>query len=342
MKRSEKGISRRGFLEATSRAAILAAGGAAVGRVGTSAQAAASNPFAYDVDHFAQTDPKLVAYELVTRFPTGVTEPRRISLGSDERVYVAGKNGLTVLDATGTRTLEIPLSSPARCVAVADDGTLYAGVRDHVEVFDRTGQALKAWESPGKKTWFTGLAVGESDVFVADSANRVILRYDRAGKLVARIGEKNKERNVPGLIVPSPYLDVALARDGLLRVNNPGRHRVEVYTTSGELEMSWGKPSAAIAGFCGCCNPISVTTLPEGGCVTCEKGLPRAKVYSAGGAFESVIAGPESFPENAKAGSGHGVSDGTMGGLHAAVSAQGRVFVLDLVTAQVLVMKKKA
>ena len=49
-----------------------------------------------------------------------------------------------------------------------------------------------------------------------------MLRYDKSGKLAGRIGEKNKERNIPGLIVPSPYLDVVLARDGLLRVNNTG------------------------------------------------------------------------------------------------------------------------
>ena len=110
------------------------------------------------------------------------------------------------------------------------DGTVYAGARDHVEVFDAKGKRLATWESPGKRTWFTGLAVGENDVFAADAGNRVVLRYDKSGKLAGRIGEKNKERNIPGLIMPSPYLDVKLARDGLLRLNNTGRHRVEAYT----------------------------------------------------------------------------------------------------------------
>ncbi|HWI58567.1 MAG TPA: hypothetical protein VNZ22_15180, partial [Bacillota bacterium] len=195
---------------------------------------------------------------------------------------------------------------------------------------------------PGKKTWFTGLSVGENDVFAADAANRVVLRYDRSGKVAGRIGQKSKEHNVPGLIVPSPYLGVKLGRDGLLRVNNPGRHCVDLYTANGDLELSWGKPSAAIAGFCGCCNPISVALLPDGSCVTCEKGLPRVKVYSPEGTFQCVVAGPESFPQNAKAGSLHDPTDGTLGGLDAAVDSQGRIYILDLVAADVRIMKRKA
>src|SRR6185369_16684319 len=127
-------------------------------------------------------------------------------------------------------------------------------------------------ESPGKKTWITGLTVSDKELFAADSGNRCVLRYDRSGKLLARLGEKNKERNVRGLIVPSPYLDVAIGKDGLLRVNNPGRHCVELYTTTGEFELFWGKPSAATEGFCGCCNPIALVMLPDGRCVTAEKG----------------------------------------------------------------------
>ena len=56
--------------------------------------------------------------------------------------------------------------------------------------------------------------IEQGDVFAADAGNRVVLRYDKSGKLLGRIGEKNKERNVPGIVMPSPYLDVTLARDG--------------------------------------------------------------------------------------------------------------------------------
>jgi hypothetical protein len=133
-----------------------------------------------------------------------------------------------------------------------------------------------------------------------------------------------------------------MGRDGLLRVNNPGRHSVEVYTAKGDLDSSWGKATAAIEGFCGCCNPVGLALLPDGRYVTCEKGLPRVKIYSAQGVFQSVVAGPESFPENARAGAQHDGSDGLLGGLDAAVDSQGRIYVLDLVAEDVRVMRAKA
>jgi hypothetical protein len=343
MKTKRLGISRRKFIKQTGgRAALLALSGAAIQASARRVRAAAANPFAYEVERFAKTDPKLVLYEQVAKFSAGNPEPRRLALGPDGRLYIAGRKGLTVLATEGSAVYEIPLPSPARCVAVAQDGTVYAGLRDHIEVFDKTGGALKQWESPGKKTWLSGLAVSENELFAADSGGRAVLRYDRSGKLAGRIGEKNKDHNVPGLIVPSPYLDVELGKDGLLRVNNPGRHCVETYTTGGDLELSWGKPSDAIGGFCGCCNPVGLALLPDGRVITCEKGLPRVKVYSADGTFECVVAGTESFPENAKAGSVHDLSDGTMGGLDATVDEQGRIYIVDLVAGDVKVMRRKA
>jgi hypothetical protein len=207
-----------------------------------------------------------------------------------------------------------------------------------VDVFSAKGQPLASWESPTRKTWLTGLTVGPNDVFAADSANKVVYRYDRSGKMLGRIGEKNKERSVPGLIVPSPYLDVKVGTDGLLRINNPGRHTVEVFTPAGDLEFSWGKPSAAIAGFCGCCNPVGLALLTDGRCITCEKGLPRVKVFSTDRELECVIAGPDLFLENGRAGLNSDSSDGTVGGLDAAVDSHGDVYILDLVASAVHVM----
>jgi len=344
MKTSNRVISRRIFLESGARSAgLLALGGSVIGNHGPAVGAEKpSNPFAYNVEHLAKTDPTLVKYEQVSHFAARNPEPRRLALGPQDRIYVAAKTGVSILDPQGVPIGDIPLSDPARAIAVAADGTLYVGMRDHIEVFDSKSALLAAWDSPGKKTWFSGLAVGQQDVFAADSGNRVVLHYDRAGKLKGRIGEKSKERNVPGLIVPSPYLDVALGRDGLLHVNNPGRHSVEAYTLNGDLELSWGKPSGSIEGFCGCCNPIALTMLPDGKHVTCEKGLPRVKVYAADGTFECVVAGPESFPENARTGSLYGLSCCSMGGLDAAVDSRGRIHVLDLVAGDVQVMQRKA
>jgi hypothetical protein len=66
------------------------------------------------------------------------------------------------------------------------------------------------------------------------------------------------------------------------------------------------------------------------------------KVYSPEGVFESVVAGTESFPENAKSGINKTRADCMLGGLNAAVDSQQRIYILDLVVNDVRVMKRKA
>jgi hypothetical protein len=330
-------FDRREFFGFVTKAAALL-GLAASAKAGAQGQGT-TNPFAYDISRFQKTDAKLISYEETARWPVPRKESRRLAIGPDNQVCICAGNYIDFFSPAGGRGMELALSGPACCAAVARDGTIFAGLRDHIEVFDSKGARLARWESPGPKTWFSGLAAGEKDVFAADAGKLVVLRYDRTGKIISRIGRKDAERNVPGLIVPSPFLDVIIHRDGLLRVNNPGRHRVEAYTFEGELEAAWGKPSAAIEGFCGCCNPIAVASLADGRIVTCEKGIPRVKIYSAAGEFESVVAGAEAFPENAHACSD--LNDCIHGGIDAAVDSEGRIHILDIVTSQVRVMKRK-
>ncbi len=337
MKREFQLSSRREFFGQT--AGVIGILGTIASQRGRAAENTPANPFAYDVSRLQKTDPKFIAYEETARWKAPHAEAKRIAMGPDETLHVCAGNYLSAMSREGGRGLEIALAEPPRCAAVASDGIIYLGLRDHVEVFNPKGQRQATWDSPGKKAWLTGITTTESEVFVADAGNRIILRYDKSGKLIRRIGEKDKERNIPGFIIPSPFFDVEIARDGLLRVNNPGRHRMELYTPEGDFEGAWGTVSMGIAGFCGCCNPINFTLLADGRFVTCEKGLPRVKIYSAGGQFESVVAGVESFHENGKA---CGPADCTAGGLDAAVDAQGRIYILDLVTSDVRVMKPKA
>ena len=59
----------------------------------------------------------------------------------------------------------------------------------------------------------------------------------------------------------------------------------------------------------------------------------------ADGAFESVVAGAESFAENAKV---CGPNDCTLGGLDGVADATGRIYVLDFVANNVRVMEAKS
>ncbi len=333
-------LTRRQFLRRSAAAAGVIGLTAALSRRSLGAGARA-NAFAYDVSRFSKTDPKLVLFDEVRRFTAPREDVRKIALGPENRVYIAAGKQVSVVDAQGISLFEIALPETARCVTVSPEGEIFVGLRDHVEVFDGTGQPRASWPPAGGRPWLTGIAVTPRDVFLADAGNRVVLRCDRSGKTLHQIGGKSKIRNTPGFIIPSPFFDVEMHPDGLLRVTNPGRHRVEAYTVDGDLELGWGKPSLAIEGFCGCCNPIAITLLSSGHIVTCEKGLPRVKIYAPDGAFVGVVAGPESFAEQVKAAAGDGFGGSSMGGLDAAVSAQGEIYILDLVKGDVRVMARK-
>ena len=287
--------------------------------------------FTYDLEELRKVDPKLITYEEVDKaIETGFKKPRGISVGAGDRIYVVGDKGLRVLERDGRRVSDVSLADKPRCVAVADDGVIYVGMKDHVEVLDPSGEARASWEGLGPKAVITSIAVSGDDVFVGDAGNRIILRYDRNGRVLGRIGRKNAARNVPGLIIPGPHLDVAVGPDGLLRASNVGRHRIEAYTFDGDLEFWWGEFSNTnIERFCGCCNPIGFAILPDGGFVTAEKGLTRVKVYDAAGKFEGVVAPPKDFPEHSGACSLTEPRACITKGLDVAVDSGGRILVVD-------------
>ena len=260
---------------------------------------------------------------------------------------MAGDNAVRVFDDGGNLLKEIELPDAPKCLVIetvgSEDGTseslkIYVAMKDHVEIYNSQGKSLARWQSPGDNAVLTSIAVSKNNVFVADAGNRIVLRYDTTGTIINRIGEKDENRNISGFVIPSPYFDLAVGRDGLLRVVNPGVHRIEAYTFEGDLEFSWGEFSSGIKGFCGCCNPVNFAILsghdPAGAddsFVTCEKGLTRVKIYDPDGAFVGVVAGPEQLVEGGKVESCETPAECQIGGFDVAVDASGRVLVLDTI-----------
>lgn len=328
-------------------AAVLAAAVAGIALAVKQIAGGKPAPSQIDLAPFRRVDPNLVLCEETLRFPTGFKISRAVAMAPGGRLAVSGDGGVRFFDANGEAAGERKAGASLGAMAFDANGTLYASAGDHVEVFDRGGVRLAAWPAAGAMSLLTSIALSEADVFAADAAGRVVLRYDRAGKLLGRIGAKDANADAVGLIVPSPYLDLAMAPDGLLRVVNPGRHRVEAYTRAGHMETQWGRAAMAIDGFCGCCNPANIAILPGGkgfgdfgGFVTAEKGLTRVKLYSPEGKFLGVVAAAASFERHDALLSGK-PNEGPYRALDVAVDAGGRIFVLDPVLNEVRVFQRK-
>jgi len=256
--------------------------------------------FEYDLAEFREIDPALVRYRQTSEIPVGLDDPRAVAVGPEDRIFVAGDKAVRSFSPAGDFLTEWIFDAEPQCLAVGssdhvEPGCVYVGMKDSVEVRRTETDPSARWPSPGERTVITSIAVAENDVFVADAGNKIVWHYDAEGKLLGRIGRRDPDRQIPGFVIPSPHFDVAMAPDGLLRVVNPGMHRIEAYTLEGHLELSWGERGTAIEKFCGCCNPAAMAVLPDGRIVTGEKGIPRVKVYGVLGEFEGVVVGPNTL-----------------------------------------------
>jgi hypothetical protein len=297
--------------------------------------------YQYRLDQVAEVDPNLILYrELSQRIETGFKQARTLVVDSNGLIYAAGDRQIRVFDQRGRPVKAIDVAAGPQCLALAEDGAVYVGTKDHVEVYDAAGQQAGVWPSLGPEAVLTAMALGKDEVFVADAGRRTVLRFDRQGKATGRIGDKDPNRGIEGFVVPSAHFDLTMAPDGLLRVVNPGRHRIEAYTTDGQMEVSWGRFGSDIEGFTGCCNPVTLAMLPDGGFVTAEKGVVRVKVYGPDGRFVGVVASPRQLigsPGEVC----QTVDQCQTSGFDVAADRQGRVYVLDTIQRQVRIFEKK-
>jgi hypothetical protein len=243
---------------------------------------------------------------------------------------VAGGRHVVTLDDTGRELARWDVGPAPNCLAVGEDGVVYVGFRDHVETFTSNGSRRATWERMGQEAVVTCVAVAGDDVVVADAGNRVVWRFNTGGQLLNRIAEKDRSRGENGLLIPSPYFDLAFAPGGALWIVDPGRHELRHYSLTGERKTSWKRASMTADGFSGCCNPTHIAIRPDGTFVTSEKGFVRVKLYGPDGEFLGFVAGTEQFIEGTR-------------GLDLAVDSRNRILVLDPVrrTVRVFLDKRK-
>ena len=263
--------------------------------------------YRYSLGGIGAAPPELPRLSLLREIPVGLDDPRGVAAGPDGTLAVCGDRTLLLLDSEGSLAARYPLEAEPSCVAFGEDGRLYVGLQDHVEVIDPRDGSRRLWPDLGGQAIITSIAVRGTEVYVADAGNRMVLRFDARGKLLGHLDDQ--------FLVPSPYFDVAAAPDGTLWVVDPGRHRLRQYTPEGKLLTSWGRASLDIDGFGGCCNPTHIALLPDGSFVTSERGIPRVKLYAPDGGLAALVAAPRDFGEYEA-------------GLDLAVSSEGTIVLL--------------
>jgi len=329
-----KGVSRRRFLVGALGATAVGAGHSAA------AQRSQANPYAYSVTAFEEVDPKWLQYREIASWNVPYAPPRRLSVGRDGTIWVGAATRLLSFDERGRKIVDVDCGEDVVGAAELGDGRLAVALRRAIELRERSGERIARWDPTDKRAWFSGVAARGERVFAADSKARIVRVFDLSGKEVGRFGGKDPARGAPGLVLPSPTLDVCWHPAGFVVVNNAGRRKVEFYTEEGRLELSWGQAGVGIERFCGCCNPVAVAAGPKGEVFTAEKGLPRVKEYDAHGELQAVVLGPKAFPK-VKSSAGAPLWGDLVVRLDAATDAAGRVWVLDTAVGRVRALERK-
>ncbi|MBN8218261.1 MAG: hypothetical protein J0L75_16580 [Spirochaetes bacterium] len=272
------------------------------------------NPHEYDLTPYLATPAEVPRWREVSAFSLGEEKTTAFAVDAGGRIFALASNLIREFRPDGTPARSFPAPDRARCLAVEDE--IFVGCGNHVEVLSREGKPSAVWPEPDSKTSLTSLAVRGDDAWGADFASRHVWHWDRRGKLLGAVATRDEQAKQAGLILPSAQCDVAATERGTVWVANTGRLRLEEYHASGRLLNGWGVAGMGISNFPGCCNPAHFALIPGIGFATGEKGILRAKVFSADGRFLALLAGSEDFAGGSPAPA-------------VAADASGRVYVLD-------------
>ncbi|MDR2440572.1 MAG: hypothetical protein LBE12_14515 [Planctomycetaceae bacterium] len=267
-----------------------------------------------------------IGYVEDSAFFCEVNNPLCFAGDGHNKFYIGDENPPSIYEFSITTKLArtIPLPAKPMAITIGDSDQLFAGQlivahSDRIAVYSVDGGLLFSWNLPNTQSAIWSLAVTDNAVFAADTGQRVVYRFDEKGVLLKTLGQPlapktTHENNISNLsnlessdifsgfsVYLSPMSLTVSRKTGLIHVTNPGQHRIETFTPDGywEPSLSWGNASGDLAGFVGCCNPVSISTLADGRIVTAEKFVTRVKVFYShiqkgfDRRLDCVVAGPE-------------------------------------------------
>ncbi|WP_430809516.1 MULTISPECIES: hypothetical protein [unclassified Carboxylicivirga] len=197
------------------------------------------------------------------------------------RLYVAGKESVSIYNLRGERVSSFKIKANARDMAISHK-RLFVLYPSFIEKYSLNGDSLDAWDACSELSDYASFTITDDFVFVSDVVHKNICKYTREGNFVQFIESPDK------FITPSHFFDITHKNDTIYCAN-PGRHRVESYTLNGEFIAAFGRAGSHAGAFAGCCNPSYIHFDDQGRLLTSEKGNPRISYYDQSGTFNRVL-----------------------------------------------------
>lgn len=216
----------------------------------------------------------------------------------------------------------IGLNGP-RGLAVAPDGSIYVADTGNSRIIhlDKSGRIITSWggrtpdgelpPAPGMFMEPWGIAVDSNgNVFVADTWNHRIQKFNASGKFVQEWGSLGQPSNKPDSLW-GPR-GIVVNPDGRVYVTDTGNKRIVVFDTNGKFLQEFG-----MEGDSQLAEPVGIALGPEGQIYVADTWNARVAVFSADGNFL------KSWPVQGW------IGDSLDNKPYIAVDAQGRVYVTD-------------
>lgn len=285
------------------------------------------NPYQYKLDNLSEVNDTNILYTEIDKIIPKLDSIRSIYIDKQDKIYISGNSRLLIYNNKKELLNEFDITGTANCIATDNQENIYLVYKNRISVLNNKGKEIRDWSSD-YKSFFTSVAISDSNLFVADARNKHVRKYDLNGNFFKLIGGKDSLSRPKGFIVPSPYFDLLIGRDKELWVVNPGLHTFEAYDFDGKIISTWKRTSMNVDGFSGCCNPSHIALLSNGSFVTSEKGIVRVKIHLPNGDLFCVVAEPAQFKKGTK-------------GLDLAVDSKNRIYVLDPVKKEIRIFNKK-
>jgi sugar lactone lactonase YvrE len=194
-----------------------------------------------------------------------------------------------------------------------------------VQVFGSTGSAPGQFQAP------EGITIADDgSIYVADSLNHRIQKFDAQGQYVAAYGGPAAS-DAPRQF-REPW-DVAVAKDGTWYVADTWNHRIESFKPDGTFIKTWGSNldsgGQAVGSEGGFYGPRGIAVDNEGRVIVADTGNKRIQIFQSDGAFLQQFGGSGLQP---------GQLDEPVG---VAVDAQGNIVVADTWNGRIQVFDSK-
>jgi len=271
---------------------------------------ASSMPGLFHRNAYKRIPLEQIGYEPTHAILLPLEKPTCFALDREDRLYIGGDSKIVVFDSDGENLGTVLLNNNPTCLGISWPDCLFenhvlVGFPDTVEVYKVLPdhkidpKPVFRWKLPGQTPYLTRILTNRDSLILADAGEKGVYRINAEGDITLKIGFVQGEVSgeFPGFSIPSlPFLDVVESpTEEFFFITNPGKHRIEAFTKSGDWipERGWGEISVYYEGFCGCCNPSGLSCFPDGRFLTTEKYISRVKVYDSTGRFQMVVATPD-------------------------------------------------